>query len=60
MKKLPVTKSGYSCPYCNMICSEKTLLERSEPTQGQEGDWNWIEKHQCNRCGKRYLIPNGT
>ena len=60
MSKLPVTKTGYSCPYCNTDCTEKTLISSTKPRQGQEGDWNWLEKHKCKKCGRRYFIPNGT
>lgn len=60
MRKQDVSKTGFSCPYCNTDCTEKTLMSSTKSIRGQEGDLSWLEKHKCKKCRRIYYIPNGT
>ena len=61
-RNAPVTKTGYSCPNCGTICTEKTMISMTKPRlMGIEQEsYSWLETHRCQKCKKLYCIPNGT
>lgn len=52
------SKTGYSCPDCNKVSSEDSVLYRSEPSLIEDGHYQWEEKHKCE-CGTIYTYING-
>ena len=54
--------TGYSCPYCGAICSDKTLVSKTETEFDYFPDphYSWIELHKCQKCGTLYRLTNGT
>ena len=54
--------TGYSCPNCDAICSDKTLISRTEPEFEEYPDphYSWDETHKCQKCETLYLLHNGT
>lgn len=61
-KRIYKSKTGYSCPKCEAICSEKTLMSRTKPVlcDGNEKYYTWDEKHKCFKCDTMYILNNGT
>jgi len=54
--------TGYSCPNCGAICSDKTLISRTE-AEFEElpyPHYSWEETHKCQKCETLYLLHNGT
>jgi len=54
------SKSGYSCPNCEAICSDKTMVSRTEIIFNDDGFYEWDETHKCQNCETIYLLHNGT
>ena len=54
--------TGYSCPNCGAICSDKTLISRTEAEFEELPDphYSWEETHKCQKCETLYLLHNGT
>mgnify|MGYP001378501293 CR=1 FL=1 len=54
--------TGYSCPNCGAICSDKTLISRTEAEFEELPDphYSWVETHKCQKCETLYLLHNGT
>ena len=54
--------TGYSCPNCGAICSDKTLISRTEAEFEELPDphYSWEENHKCQKCETLYLLHNGT
>jgi hypothetical protein len=54
--------TGYSCPNCGAICSDKTLISRTEFEFEELPDphYSWDETHKCQKCETLYLLHNGT
>ena len=61
-EKVVDSESGYSCPNCGGMISDKTLVERSEPefVSREEPAYIWYELHKCERCETYYSLQNGT
>lgn len=59
---IPTSITGYSCPNCGAICSDKTLISKSEIDFLCDPDphYAWDEIHQCQECDTTYLLHNGT
>ena len=54
--------TGYSCPNCGAISSEKTMVSKTE-TIFEElpgPHYSWDETHKCQKCETLYLLHNGT
>jgi len=62
MARSEQSKTGYSCPNCGAICSDKTRIAKTEvifidyPTP----HYRWKETHKCQKCKTVYTIRNGT
>lgn len=56
------SKTGYSCPNCGSICSDKTFITKTETIfeQYPNPHYAWDEIHKCNKCETMYLLHNGT
>ena len=56
------SKTGYSCPNCGTICSDRTLISRtdSEFVEYPDPHYSWDETHKCQKCETLYLLHNGT
>ena len=54
--------TGYSCPNCGAICSDKTLISRTDfEFEDYPGPhYSWDETHKCQKCETLYLLHNGT
>ena len=54
--------TGYSCPNCGCISSDKSLKHKSETEFDYFPDphYKWIEIHECVKCDTIYSILNGT
>ena len=54
--------TGYSCPNCGAISSEKTLISRTDAEFEEYPDshYSWDETHKCQKCETLYLLHNGT
>ena len=54
--------TGYSCPNCGAICSDKTLISRTdfEFKDYPDPHYSWDETHKCQKCETLYLLHNGT
>ena len=54
--------TGYSCPNCGAICSDKTLVSMTEVIFNELPDphYDWDEIHKCQKCETYYLLNNGT
>ena len=54
--------TGYSCPNCGAICSNKTLKSKTEVEFDEYPDphYSWDEIHTCQKCETIYLLHNGT
>lgn len=59
---IPESITGYSCPYCNDIHSDLTLVSRTESEYIQYPDphYRWIETHKCKKCDTTYILHNAT
>ena len=62
---LPVvieSTTGYSCPNCGEICSDRTLISTtdSEFKEFPSPHYSWDETHKCQKCETLYLLHNGT
>ena len=64
MSDILESKTGYSCPNCGCICSEKSLKSKTEPEflyyPDVDPHYSWIEIHECVKCETIYKIHNGT
>jgi hypothetical protein len=56
------SKTNYSCPNCESICSGKTLIHKTELEFNElpEPYYSWEETHKCQNCETIYIINNGT
>jgi predicted RNA-binding Zn-ribbon protein involved in translation (DUF1610 family) len=54
--------TGYSCPNCGAIRSEKTMVSKTETIFNEMPDphYSWDETHKCQKCETMYLLHNGT
>lgn len=54
--------TGYSCPNCGVVCSDRTLISRTDPEfeEYPYQHYNWDETHKCQKCETLYLLHNGT
>ena len=54
--------TGYSCPNCGAICSEQTIVSKTEMIFEELPDphYSWDETHKCQKCETLYLLHNGT
>ena len=54
--------TGYSCPNCGAVCSEKTLISKTETMFEElpESHYSWDETHKCQKCETLYLLHNST
>ena len=54
--------TGYSCPNCGAVCSEKTLILKTETMFEEWPDphYSWDETHKCQKCETLYLLHNST
>ena len=54
--------TGYSCPNCGKVCSDKTLISKTEPEfeEYPEPHYTWTEVHKCDKCETKYQLINGT
>jgi len=54
--------TGYSCPNCGAICSDRTLISRTDAEFKEYPDphYSWDETHKCQKCETLYLLHNGT
>ncbi len=54
--------TGYSCPNCGTICSDKTLISRTDSKFEEDPNphYSWDETHKCQKCETLYLLHNGT
>jgi predicted RNA-binding Zn-ribbon protein involved in translation (DUF1610 family) len=54
--------TGYSCPNCGAICSDKTLISRTDSKFEEDPNphYSWDETHKCQKCETLYLLHNGT
>lgn len=54
--------TGYSCPNCGSICSEKTLKSRTDAEFNEfpHTHYSWKELHVCAMCETEYILNNGT
>lgn len=54
--------TGYSCPNCGAICSDKTRISITETEFKELPDphYSWEETHKCQKCETLYLLHNGT
>ena len=62
MENLIESTTGYSCPNCGAICSEKTIVSKTETIFEELPDphYSWDETHKCQKCETLYLLHNGT
>lgn len=62
MEEILESVTGYSCPNCGRICSDHTLVSRTEPVFAEYPDYHyeWDETHKCLACETTYIIHNGT
>ena len=53
--------SGYSCPKCDRVCSEKPIFQ-TVPVfkENPDAHYHWTEWHQCENCETIYYLHNGT
>lgn len=53
--------AGYSCPNCGAICSDKTLISRTEAEFEElpNPHYSWEETHKCQKCETLYLLHIG-
>lgn len=54
--------TGYSCPNCGAICSEKTIVSKTKAIFEELPDphYSWDETHKCQKCETLYLLHNRT
>lgn len=54
--------TGYSCPNCGAICSDRTLISRTDFGFEEYPDphYSWDETHKCQNCETLYLLHNST
>ena len=54
--------TGYSCPNCGAICTEKTMVSKTETIFEELPDphYSWDEKKKKKKCETLYLLHNGT
>ena len=54
--------TGYSCPNCGTICSDRTLISKTdfEFKEYPGPHYSWDETHKCQKCETLYLLHNGT
>ena len=54
--------TGYSCPNCGTICSDRTLILRTDFKFEEDPNphYSWDETHKCQKCETLYLLHNGT
>jgi hypothetical protein len=59
---IPFSTSGYSCPNCGAVCSDKTLLKQTKPEFCDEPEYHyeWIETHKCSKCETIYKLNKAT
>jgi hypothetical protein len=56
------SKSGFSCPKCNAVCSDYTFMTQTEAVFKEVPDphYSWDETHKCTNCDTLYFLHNGT
>lgn len=53
--------NGYSCPKCDKVADETTLISHTKPEfiDGPDPGLRWREYHKCS-CGCLYMLRNGA
>jgi len=61
-KNFPRSKTDYTCPNCEAISSDSTVIMNLDFIFKTEPDphYSWDEVHKCNKCGIFYIINNAT
>lgn len=61
-EEFPKSITGYSCPVCGSIATERTLIHSTPEEFVPEPDphYAWVETHKCCKCGTTYTLNNGT
>jgi hypothetical protein len=56
------SKTGYTCPNCETVCSEQSIISKTDPVFVEEPDphYSWDETHKCVSCETVYILHNGT
>ena len=54
--------TGYSCPNCGAVYTDKTLISKTETIfeDSPHPHYSWDEIHKCQKCDTIYLLHNGT
>lgn len=56
--------SGFSCPVCGRIASDKEIVRKTKPEFHADGNedphYEWKEYYKCSKCESFYYINNGT